>query len=318
MFKYLLKLIFVFTPLLYGKSVPIQEIELSGLITNPKQEISGMDWYKGNLFFLPENLGGYLFMVTKKDIQKKISLKEKEPLTPLQTKLNTPNYVKLIPGFDGLEAIAFKGNNAYISIEAENNGIMEGYIAWGTIDPKSFEININERNIQKIDTPIQIDNLSYESVIIHENNLLILYEANGANLRKNASQLLMSLNDFSSKKIKGPNIEYRITDATKINKNKFWAINYYWPGDKKKLKPSLDKILVNKSKKINTDQTIERLVEFKINDNEIIVSDEEPINLILEDGKSRNWEGIVRYGQSGFLIATDKYPRMILAYSSIK
>ena len=318
MFKYLLKLIFVFTPLLYGKSVPIQEIELSGLITNPKQEISGMDWYKGNLFFLPENLGGYLFMVTKKDIQKKISLKEKEPLTTLQTKLNTPNYVKLIPGFDGLEAIAFKGNNAYISIEAENNGIMEGYIAWGTIDPKSFEININERNIQKIDTPIQVDNLSYESVIIHENNLLILYEANGANLRKNAFQLLMSLNDFSSKKIKGPNIEYRITDATKINKNKFWAINYYWPGDKKKLKPSLDKILVNKSKKINTDQTIERLVEFKINDNEIIVSDEEPINLILEDGKSRNWEGIVRYGQSGFLIATDKYPRMILAYINIK
>ena len=318
MFKYLLKLIFVFTPLLYGKSVPIQEIELSGLITNPKQEISGMDWYKGNLFFLPENLGGYLFMVTKKDLQKKISLKDKEPLTPLQTKLNTPNYVKLIPGFDGLEAIAFKGNNAYISIEAENNGIMEGYIAWGTIDPKSFEININERNIQKIDTPIQVDNLSYESVIIHENNLLILYEANGANLRKNASQLLMSLNDFSSKKIKGPNIEYRITDATKINKNKFWAINYYWPGDKKKLKPSLDKILVNKSKKINTDQTVERLVEFKINDNEIIVSDEEPINLILEDGKSRNWEGIVRYGESGFLIATDKYPRMILAYVSIK
>jgi len=36
--------------------------------------------------------------------------------------------------------------------------------------------------------------------------------------------------------------------------------------------------------------------------------------LILEEGSSRNWEAIVRFGESGFLIATDKYPRMILAY----
>ena len=47
---------------------------------------------------------------------------------------------------------------------------MVGYIAWGNIDPISYEITILEENIQKISTPIQIDNLSYESIIRHENN----------------------------------------------------------------------------------------------------------------------------------------------------
>ena len=296
---------------LFGENNIIQEIELKGIITNPKQEISGMDWYNDNLFLLPENLGGYLFMVKKNKIQKQLSLK-KGSIKPIKTMFNTPDYSKSIPGFDGFEAIAFYENSIYVTIEAEENGEMVGYIAWGNIDPNSYEITILEKNIQKISTPIQIDNLSYESIIRHENNLLLLYEANGSSLRKDPYQLLISLNDFSSKKIKGPNIEYRITDATKVRKNKFWAINYYWPGDKKNLKPSLDKL--SKNKKTNSDQTIERLVEFKIKKNSISLTRKKPINLILEEGNSRNWEAIVRFGESGFLIATDKYPRMILAY----
>jgi hypothetical protein len=302
----------LFLPIfLFGGNNPIQEIELEGIITNPKQEISGMDWYNDNLFLLPENLGGYLFMVKKNEIQKQLSLK-KGSIKPIKTMFNTPDYSKSIPGFDGFEAVAFYENSIYVTIEADENGEMVGYIAWGNIDPISYEINILEKNIQKISTPIQIDNLSYESIIRHENNLLLLYEANGSSLRKDPYQLLISLNDFSSKKIKGPNIEYRITDATKVRKNKFWAINYYWPGDKKNLKPSLDKL--SKNKKTNSDQTIERLVEFKIKRNSISLTRKKPINLILEEGNSRNWEAIVRFGESGFLIATDKYPRMILAY----
>ena len=302
----------LFLPIfLFGGKNHIQEIELKGIITNPRQEISGMDWYNDNLFLLPENLGGYLFMVKKNEIQKQLSLK-KGSIKPIKTMFSTPDYSKSIPGFDGFEAIAFYENSVYVTIEADENGEMVGYIAWGNIDPSSYEITILEKNIQKISTPIQIDNLSYESIIRHENNLLLLYEANGSSLRKDPYQLLISLNDFSSKKIKGPNIEYRITDATKVRKNKFWAINYYWPGDKKNLKPSLDKL--GKNKKTNSDQTIERLVEFKIKKNSISLTRKKPINLILEEANSRNWEAIVRFGESGFLIATDKYPRMILAY----
>ena len=305
----------LFLPIfLFGKNSSIQEIELEGIITNPKQEISGMDWYNDNLFLLPENLGGYLFMVTKNEIEKQLSSK-KGSVQPKKIIFNTPDYSKSIPGFDGFEAITFNGNSVYVSIEADQNDMMVGYIAWGNINPNSYEINILEKDIQKINTPIQIDNLSYESIISHKNNLLLLYEANGVNLRKKPYQLSISLNDFSLKKIKGPNIEYRITDATKVEKNKFWAINYYWPGDKKNLRPGVDKL--SKNKKVNSEQTVERLVEFKVKRNGISLTNKKPINLILEEGNSRNWEAIVRFGNSGFLIATDKYPRMILAYIKI-
>ena len=313
MSKFFFKILFL-PMFLFGKNSSIQEIELEGIITNPKQEISGMDWYNDNLFLLPENLGGYLFMVTKNEIEKQLSSK-KGSLQPKKIIFNTPDYSKSIPGFDGFEAITFNGNSVYVSIEADQNDMMVGYIAWGNINPNSYEINILEKNIQKINTPIQIDNLSYESIISHKNNLLMLYEANGVNLRKKPYQLSISLNDFSLKKIKGPNIEYRITDATKVEKNKFWAINYYWPGDKKNLKPGVDKL--SKNKKVNSEQTVERLVEFKVKRNGIRLTNKKPIDLILEEGNSRNWEAIVRFGNSGFLIATDKYPRMILAYIEI-
>ena len=42
-----------FSILLFSKEVRVKEIPLQGLITNPKQEISGMDWYEDNLFLLP-------------------------------------------------------------------------------------------------------------------------------------------------------------------------------------------------------------------------------------------------------------------------
>ena len=313
MSKFFFKILFL-PMFLFGKNSSIQEIELEGIITNPKQEISGMDWYNDNLFLLPENLGGYLFMVTKNEIEKQLSSK-KGSIQPKKIIFNTPDYSKSIPGFDGFEAITFNGNSVYVSIEADQNDMMVGYIAWGNINPNSYEINILEKDIQKIKTPIQIDNLSYESIISHKNNLLLLYEANGVNLRKKPYQLSISLNDFFLKKIKGPNIEYRITDATKVEKNKFWAINYYWPGDKKNLRPGVDKL--GKNIKVNSEQTVERLVEFKIKRNGISLTNKKPINLILEEGNSRNWEAIVRFGNTGFLVATDKYPKMILAYIKI-
>ena len=71
---------------------------------------------------------------------------------------------------------------------------------------------------------------------------------------------------------------------------------------------------MRKNRDNDPNQTIERLVEFKIKKNELKLTKKKPVDLILEEGSSRNWEAIVRFGESGFLIATDKYPRMILAY----
>ena len=42
-----------------AKEVSIKSIELSGPITDRKQEISGMDWYNDNLFFCPRTKAGF-------------------------------------------------------------------------------------------------------------------------------------------------------------------------------------------------------------------------------------------------------------------
>ncbi len=305
-----------FSILLFSKEVHVKEIPLQGLITDPKQEISGMDWYEDNLFLLPENLEGFLFMIPDSIIYNSIKSSQPEPIEPEKVAFITPNYSKTIPGFDGLEAIAFYNNKVLISIEAEDKGLMEGYVAWGDINPKTLEIRIPKKNIKKINTPAQIDNMSFESILINRNEAIMIYEANGTNLHINLSQPSLSLSDYTLKKIPAPIIEYRITDVTKTYDNKFWAINYYWSGDKKKLNPAKDKISKKYPKKESHSkvETVERLIEFEIKKDTIRLSDNAPIQLYLEDGVARNWEAICRFNENGFLIATDKYPRMIFGY----
>ena len=320
MTRFIVLILFILSPGI-SKEVKIRQISLSGLITNPKQEISGMDWYKDNLFLLPENLGGFLFMIPNNQIQDALMSKNPDPILPRQIKFTTPDYSSLIDGFDGFEAIAFQREKVLITIEAESNDTMVGYVTWGQIDPETYEVKIPKENLKKIETPIQISNMTYESIIVHNNRAVLIYEANGLNLQETVQQPVVSLLDFSEKKMKSPNIEYRITDATRIDQNRrFWAINYFWPGDKKRLKPAADPITETsgKGKTHQSSDVVERLIEFEIKGEIINFSDHEPIQLELDKDAPRNWEGIVRIDDKGFLIVTDKHPEMILGFVPIK
>jgi len=270
---------------------------------------------------LPENMGGFLFSISKGEILNATKGDKELPITPKKTRFKTPDYSSLIKGFDGFEAIAFNGNKIYITIEAEHDGKMVSYLVWGKIDSKSLEVVINEKDLQTIKTPIQLNNISFESLLINDEDIIMIYEANGSNLRKNPTQTVFSHKSKNISQINFPNIEYRITDATRMDNNgRFWAINYFWPGDKKLLNPGKDNIL-NKVKQgsshFKSDQ-IERLVEFQVNTGEISISDTKPIQLFLESDASRNWEAVARLDDKGLLIATDKYPRMILGFIQFK
>ena len=116
MFKKINNLFLFIVPLI-AKNVPIEEIYLEGLITNPKQEISGMDWYNDNLILLPENLNGYVFAIKKSELDSRINGNDTTTIFPEQIKFNTPNYKELVPGFDSFEAIAFRGYEVYLTIE---------------------------------------------------------------------------------------------------------------------------------------------------------------------------------------------------------
>ena len=311
----------VSSSLIFGKEAKVQEIKLLGLITDRKQEISGMDWYQDRLFLLPENMGGFLFSISKAEILDAIVGSKGVAITPKKTRFKTPDYSSLIKGFDGFEAIAFDGDKIYISIEAEHNGKMIAYLVWGKIDSKSLEVNIDEKSLQPISTPIQLDNISFESLLINDKDIIMIYEANGLNLRKNAKQTVFSHKRKNTSQIDFPNIEYRITDVTRIDNNgRFWAINYFWPGDKKLLIPGKDNVLnkIKQGSSHSRSDQIERLVEFQLNKGEISISDTKPIQLFLESDASRNWEAVARLDDRGLLIATDKHPKMILGYVQFK
>ena len=61
-------------------------------------------------------------------------------------------------------------------------------------------------------------------------------------------------------------------------------------------------------------EAVERLLEFEIRADELILSDKRPIQITLNPDGSRNWEAIARLEDQGLLIATDKYPKMILGF----
>ena len=321
MIKRLFSVIILSLCFLISNEFEIKKIPLQGQITNPKKEISGLDWYRNNLFLLPENLEGYIFIIPKKELIASIKSDNPVPLLPLEKNFNTPNYTQIIDGFEGYESISFYEDNFIVTIEARYNKQMKSYIAWGKIDSTTLEMTIPIENLLEIKTPIQIKNMTYESSLIYNKDVIFFYEANGKNLQKNITQPKFSIDKKSFSNIKFPNLEYRITDVTKIDKNnRFWAINYFWPGDKKHLKPAKDQLV--KNYKIdpshNPSGKIERLVEFEISKNEIIFTKTEPLQLKIDIDNSRNWEGIVRLEKEGFIIATDKYPEMVLAFVKYK
>lgn len=305
-------LIFFCSHLYYAKTVKVLEIFLSGDITNPNNEISGMDWYRDYLYLIPENLNNFIYVIPKFDIDNYVLSKNPLPIVPKKVDFTTPNYKSIINGFDGFEAIAFHNESVFLAIEAKENNNMKGFISWGTYNSLNHEIFIPEKNLIEVETPIQIDNMSYESILISRNNLIMLYEANGINLQKIPKHKKLSTIDFSISTISSINIEYRITDATKIDSNgKFWCINYLWPGDIVKLK-SHEKIYLDDIRENNELKQVERILEFELKNEKILLTNSEPVNFQLESNISRNWEGIVRYDKNSFLIVTDKYPRMIL------
>jgi hypothetical protein len=58
---------------------------------------------------------------------------------------------------------------------------------------------------------------------------------------------------------------------------------------------------------------VERLVQYRYTDRGIRRTDRPPIWFELDEDAARNWEGLVRF-EEGFLVATDRFPRTILAY----
>jgi hypothetical protein len=304
----------------------IIRIPLAGDIAERGAEISGLTWYQDQLVLLPQypdrfSEGNFssLFRIPKVELLN--FLNQENPLlklSPIRIKFDEQEIPDRLPHFQGYEAIVFVENRVFFTIETNLKQSMQAILVEGSISDDMDKIALDKTTLDSIPMPLQIQNQTYEALVHVDDKILLLYEANGVNLTPFPQMAELDLENGKLSLAPFFNIEYRITDATSADeRGRFWVVNYFWPGDIIKLNPAPDPLADRSDPPINfsDDRGIERLVELQYTDNGIKLTDSKPIIIgTLSATESRNWEGVVRLDDRGFIVVTDRFPETILAY----
>ena len=302
----------------------VTAIPIAGPLAERNAEVSGLAWYQDYLIILPQypdRFGpshGNLFALPKAEILAFLSGQMSEPLTPQPIPLKGGERSLEINGFQGYEAIAFRENQVFMTIEAESSNGMMGYLVTGSITEDLSQLEIAPDKLAQIQPQSVSPNKADEALIVTNEQVMSVYEVNGAKLNPNPRVHRFDFELETLGTIPFPNLEYRLTDATALDSNnRFWAINYFFTGDRD-LIPEQDLLAIRygRGSTHRQQKTVERLVEFAYNENGITLTNNPPIQLELGQA-GRNWEGIVRLEDKGFLIMTDKFPETILGFVAI-
>ncbi|MCP4291417.1 MAG: hypothetical protein GY780_06235 [bacterium] len=308
------------------RTVEVRLLEMSGPLTEARAEVSGLTWRDNDLIVLPQNpelfahddmLG--FFVISKSEILSRLSAENPSALKPKTVLCQATGMRRIISGFDGLEAMGIMQDRVYMTVEAKEDTVMAGYLICGHYNMRDNQVTMDMTRLTSIPMGVNIPNVAEESMIIDGEQVITFSEANGKNITDKplAKVFDKSINFIGT--IPFPNIEYRVTDATGLDaKKRFWVINYFYPGEREKLKPAADPEMEKFG--IPGDWVeggcVERLLELELTDDRRIVRTETPpIYLELrKDGRCRNWEAVVRLDDQGFLLMTDKYPGTLFAF----
>ncbi|MEJ2757211.1 MAG: hypothetical protein P8046_01905 [Anaerolineales bacterium] len=306
----------------YPPEVQITTIPLADPLDRRSAEVSGMDWYDDYLIILPQYfnfaVGRVLYAIPKADLLAYLDDPNGEPLEAIHISVDDEELEDSLHAFEGYESIAFSGNQVFLTIETSAKRQMQGYLAVGELAPDMSKIVLDETHLQPIDLPLQLFNSSDEAMFIADDHLITLYEANGAEVNSDPIANVYDLNRNSIGTIPFPPIEYRVTDATRLDEdNNFWVTNQFSVGSLE-LRPEHDALADTYGVGCTHAHylSVERLVEMHYDPQTgISLTDTPPIQIQLDgDLQFRNWEAIVRLDDKGFLIATDKYPGTVLAF----
>jgi hypothetical protein len=301
------------------QEVPITEIALAGSLAKRESEISSLAWYGDTLILLPQypdfDGGSHLYALSKSEIETYLASDNPAPLSPRPVPFDDSGLSSLIGGFQGFEAIEFVGDRVYLTIEAELDDGMRGYLVSGQIAPDLSEVVMVAEVVTEIVLQGRHENRTDETMLLYADTLVTLYEVNGVKVNKDPVANRFDFDLKTREPLPFSNIEYRVTDATVVDeKGRFWVINFYDPRDKNlqtDTDPLADRFGLGATHA--TYNQVERLVEMRITDAGVSLTDTPPLYLELLSKVPRKWEGIVRFND-GFLLATDKFPVTVLAY----
>ncbi len=298
-----------------------RSIPLAGGPERPDAEISGLAWDGDELVLLPQYPkrfgpeGGAIFVTTRQTLTAVIDGHEQGPVRVRRVPLVAPGLEEELPDFDGYEAIAFAGEDVYLSVETREPHVASYLLKARAEGHPLTRIVVDVAHPAPLRAQARLENTGYESVVVVGQRVIALYEANGeVNPRPRALAFDRDLRPIGELPMQ--HVEYRITDATAADaEGHFWVTNYHWPGSP--WQPGVCRLTERYGNGPTHAhcRTVERLVELQATAAGVRVSDRAPILLtLLDDDHARNWEGAVRLPGRGFLIMTDEHPASIMAF----
>ncbi len=297
-------------------------LSLSGPLQSANAELSGLAWYGDHLVMLPQFPGweddgaACLYTVSKADILARLDHTASGPLEPRCIVFDSGGLEKGITGFEGYEAIGFSGDQAYLTVETHRR-TGKGFLVTGRIAPDLSVLKLEASPQATLSLPAEVSNAGFEALVVGEDRVLALYEANGANVNQAPAAESFDRSMAHSGRLMLPAIEYRLTDASSLDAaGRFWVMNYSYPATSHHFKPAPDPLMARYGTGPTHAQKpqVERLIELQVTPAGIVLTDRPPIQLQLSNEAPRNWEGMVRLDDRGFLLVTDRFPGTLLGY----
>jgi hypothetical protein len=295
-------------------------LDPSSPVADAGAEISGMAWFGDALVLLPQypsrHLGGdrtrgELFVLEEAAILARLG-GDPGPLTPRPVPFAASGEVAF-PGFEGYEAIAFSGaspasssgdGRALLTVETSDGGLL---------CPASFSLEAGLRYDPAACAPVPnrsgVRNMAEESLVISGERALTLHELNAPDRNPRPVAHAFGLDGAPAATLDFPPIAYRVTDATAVDaQGRFWVINYYYPGTRA-LYVEEDPLVATWGQGATHARSrhVERLLELEWGEGGVTLVERPPIQLELA-ALPRNWEGLARLGDRGFLLVTDEHP----------
>lgn len=312
----------------------VRTLPLVGPLASAHAEVSGLAWYGSELILLPQHpyrmsgraTHGLLFALSHEAIKAFLSGRRKKPLRPRPITLLAPHLKERSPLYEGFEALAFRGARAYLATEAVadvETGTMHGYLFSGPL--RNDTLRLGTQHPVLLPSQTQMRNMAYEALLAFPERIVALHEAYGRNINNRPQALVFSPDLQLLHTLAFPSLEYRLTDATAPDaRGRFWVMNYFFPGERKKLMPAPDPLASTHGTAGDPAEAVERLVEYQLKKGSFQRTQAPPLPLALLPAQPRNWEGLVRFprdgqipddGQpSGFLLVTDQYPGTVLGF----